>query len=76
LTAPNKLTECVINDANSLGCKITHAALYTVPDDVHIEVEGLAAPMLAKVVWRNGITAGLEFYWECDSLMLDDSLIV
>lgn len=72
----NKLTDCVINDANSIGCRITNAALYTVPDDVHIEVEGLTEPVLAKVIWRNGIQAGLEFYWECDIFTLDDSLAV
>ena len=48
----------------------------TVPDDVHIEIEGLSEPVLAKVIWRNGNMAGLEFYWECDILTLNDNQTV
>jgi len=72
----NKLADCIIRDANSKGCRIINAALYTVPDDVHIEIEGLSEPVLAKVIWRNGNMAGLEFYWECDILSLNDNQTV
>jgi hypothetical protein len=70
----NKLADCIILDANSKSCRIGNVALYTVPDDIHVQVEGLSEPVLAKLVWRNGNTAGLEFYWECDILTLCDPL--
>jgi len=71
-TDQNKLIECTISDANSKGCRIINAALYTVPDTIHIEVRGLAEPVMAKVVWRDGNTAGLEFYWENEIYTLTD----
>lgn len=70
----NKLSDCIILDASRTGCRISSEAVSTLPDDLHIEIPCLTEPVLALIVWRNGNMAGLEFFWEDDVYMLDDSL--
>lgn len=70
----NKLADCTILDASRTGCRISTDELSELPDDLHIEIPNLTEPVLALVVWRKDNMAGLEFLWESEVYMLDDSV--
>lgn len=68
----NKLADCFICDASRTGCRISSEALSELPDDLLIEIPGLAEPILSLIVWRKDNMAGLEFMWDNKLYTLDD----
>ena len=69
----NKLADCNICDASKTGCRISCKTLSKLPVDIYIQTPGLTEPILALVVWRRGDAAGLEFFWENESYIQEDS---
>jgi hypothetical protein len=69
----NKLADCIICDASRTGCRISCETLSELPNDLHIEIPGLTGPVLALMVWRKDNMAGMEFLWETEIYMLDDT---
>lgn len=66
------LAKCSICDTSRTGCRIVLADGDSVPDEIRIEIEGLTGPAMARVVWREGRFAGVEFIWDSDVYMLED----
>jgi hypothetical protein len=68
-----QLADCIICDASRTGCRISCETLSELPNDLHIEIPGLTGPVLALMVWRKDNMAGMEFLWETEIYMLDDT---
>ncbi len=71
-----KLADCLICDASRNGCRIASKELAALPDDILIEIRGLTEPILARIIWREGIMAGLEFIWVGEVSLPEDALVV
>lgn len=52
---------CLLRDASACGCKLVANAVPYLPDRVRLTVDGLAAPIDARIVWRAGKVAGVRF---------------
>ena len=53
--------KCVIRDVSKTGCKLVSGQLHELPDRIQLIPEGFKTPLAARIVWRNGRVAGLQF---------------
>lgn len=76
---------CCVRDASVGGCLVVSSRVLDFPDSVELVIDGFDQPLFAKVAWRTGRTAGLQFDWPAarqggivvdDLLELGSSLIV
>lgn len=72
----NRITDCVIRDASKTGCRIATENASRLPDDICIRIDGLPDAVMARVVWRDGDRAGLEFFWDDEVQTLDNYFLV
>ena len=76
---------CCVRDASEGGCLVVSSRVLDFPDSVELVIDGFDQPLFAKVAWRTGRTAGLQFDWPAarqggivvdDLLELGSSLII
>lgn len=52
---------CIARDISPEGCRISLMGAENLPDDLLIKLDAVTRPKLARIVWREGDEAGLEF---------------
>jgi len=57
----NTELECAVRDVSDHGCMVSLLGAETLPDQVTIRLDPATPRRTARVVWREGRDAGLEF---------------
>lgn len=55
---------CSVHDASAGGCLLISSQVFDFPDTVELVIESIDQPIFAKIAWRSGMTAGLQFDWD------------
>ncbi len=55
---------CSVHDASAGGCLLVSNQVADFPDTVELIIESIDQPLFARIVWRSGMTAGLQFDWD------------
>lgn len=53
--------DCLVRNLSPDGARITLGDVAVIPGDFEIDIHGRAETKRARVVWRNGTQAGIEF---------------
>lgn len=56
--------DCLVRDATSSGCQIVTSQLADLPDEIWLTLDGVQKPVDARIVWRKGKQAGVQFEWD------------
>ncbi|MDA7948237.1 MAG: PilZ domain-containing protein [Hyphomicrobiaceae bacterium] len=64
--------KCMIRDVSAGGCMIVTSHLHELPDQIQLIPEGFKRPVMGKIVWRKGKTAGVTFIDPSVNPELDD----
>lgn len=52
---------CIIRNADEKGCQLYSSYLEDFPDAIFLHPKGLQAPVMARIAWKNGNMAGVQF---------------
>lgn len=52
---------CIARDISEDGCRISLMGAENLPEDLLIKLDAVTRPKLAKIIWRDGDEAGLQF---------------
>lgn len=64
----NEITHCTICDASQTGCRIRGAEIGDLPQNLHLSIPKLTAPIKGEIVWRSIYEAGIKLAWHSDAM--------